>query len=71
MNIVNHQVRLIENEWQAVCDEAKLSEAERAMFWRREYLNPFAFEGWWIGTGMQKSEARKQPCFWRFWIASL
>ncbi len=41
--IINHQVNVIEHEWQAVCDEANLSEVDRALFWRRQFLNPFAF----------------------------
>ena len=41
--IVNHQLRTIENEWTSICDEAGLSEVDRALFWRRQFLNPFAF----------------------------
>jgi serine/threonine-protein kinase HipA len=43
ISIVNHKVRVVENEWQAVCDEANLSEMDRSLFWRRQFLNPFAF----------------------------
>lgn len=43
ISIVNHQVSVIENEWPASCDEAKLSEVDQALFWRRQFLNPFAF----------------------------
>lgn len=41
--IVNHQVSMIANEWQSICNEASLSEVDRALFWRRQFLNPFAF----------------------------
>ncbi len=41
--IVNHQVSVVLNEWHAVCDEAHLSEVDRTLFWRRQFLNPFAF----------------------------
>ena len=41
--IINHQLNVIEHEWQAVCDEANLSEVDRTLFWRRQFLNPFAF----------------------------
>lgn len=41
--IINHQVTVIGHEWQAVCDEASLSEVDRRLFWRRQFLNPFAF----------------------------
>ena len=43
INIVNHQVQVIEQEWQTTCDEARLSEVDRMLFWRRQFLNPFAF----------------------------
>ena len=42
--IVNHQVSMIENEWHSVCDEANFNEVDRTMFWRRQFLNPFAFQ---------------------------
>lgn len=41
--IINHQVNVIEHEWQAICDEASLSEVDRALFWLRQFLNPFVF----------------------------
>ncbi len=34
---------MIEHEWHSICDEALLSEVDRALLWRREFLNPFAF----------------------------
>ena len=43
IHIVNHQVKMIEKKWQAICDEAALSEVDQALFWRRQFLNPFAF----------------------------
>ena len=43
MAIINHQVNVIERDWQAICDEAGLSEVDRALLWRRQFLNPFAF----------------------------
>ncbi|MFM2035804.1 MAG: hypothetical protein RL459_1069 [Pseudomonadota bacterium] len=43
MVIVNHQVNVVEHEWSAICDEAGLSAVERTLFWRRQFLNPFAF----------------------------
>ncbi len=41
--IVNYQVSIIENEWQSICDEANLSQVDRQLFWRRQFLNPFVF----------------------------
>ena len=43
IDIVNHQVGVIEREWQSICNEAGLSAVDRALFWRRQFLNPFAF----------------------------
>ncbi|MBK9439914.1 MAG: type II toxin-antitoxin system HipA family toxin [Comamonadaceae bacterium] len=45
IGIVNTQVTLIEQEWNTVCGEANLSEVDRNFFWRRQFLNPFAFYG--------------------------
>jgi serine/threonine-protein kinase HipA len=43
--IVAHQVTVIRNQWTQICDEASLSAIDRRLFWRRQFLNPFAFEG--------------------------
>lgn len=45
IGIVNHQVNVIEREWNALCEEASLSLVDRNTFWRRQFLNPFAFYG--------------------------
>lgn len=45
IDIVNTQVRLIEQEWNTVCDDANLGAVDRNYFWRRQFLNPFAFYG--------------------------
>ncbi|WP_198556745.1 type II toxin-antitoxin system HipA family toxin [Paraglaciecola sp. MB-3u-78] len=42
--IFEHQKTVIEQNWQAVCDAAELSEVERNLFWRRQFLNPFSVE---------------------------
>ena len=42
--IIAGQQAAIEAHWDAVCDEAALGGAERAFLWRRQFLNPFAFE---------------------------
>ena len=44
--IVDHQLDVIESKWVDVCDEAGLSEVDRAGFWRRQFLNPYAVEGY-------------------------
>ena len=43
--IISHQITTIKSEWKNVCDEAKLSDVDRQFLWRRQFLNPFAFEG--------------------------
>ena len=43
--IIKHQVQVIRKNWNAVCDEAQLTEADRQLFWHRQFLNPFAFFG--------------------------
>src|ERR1019366_704276 len=32
--------------WNEVCDRARMTEVERHYFWRRQFLNPYAFEGY-------------------------
>lgn len=43
--IVKNQVDVVKKRWDAICDEANLSTTDRRYFWRRQFLNPFAFEG--------------------------
>jgi serine/threonine-protein kinase HipA len=43
--IIKHQVGVIRDNWDKVCDQAKLTEADRQLFWHRQFLNPFAFFG--------------------------
>ena len=52
IQLVNRQVAVIEREWDAVCDEAGLSTVDRHYFWRRQFLNPFAFYGAPVGVSM-------------------
>lgn len=42
--LVAHQIEVITRQWRHVCDEAALGEIDRRLFWRRQFLNPFAFE---------------------------
>lgn len=42
--IADRQREAIEANWETVCNEAQLSPVERNLFWRRQFLNPFAFE---------------------------
>jgi serine/threonine-protein kinase HipA len=44
-DIIKHQVEVVRKNWNGVCDEAQLTEADRQLFWQRQFLNPFAFFG--------------------------
>ena len=43
--IIRHQVQVIRENWTVVCDQAQMTEADRQLLWRRQFLNPFAFFG--------------------------
>ncbi|CAM3965285.1 type II toxin-antitoxin system HipA family toxin [Vreelandella rituensis] len=45
-DIINHQRATIHEHWGAVCDEADLSPVDRNFLWGRQFLNPFALEGY-------------------------
>ncbi|WP_374658768.1 type II toxin-antitoxin system HipA family toxin [Phenylobacterium sp.] len=44
--IIEAQLAVIRAQWSAVCDEAGLTEVDRRFLWGRQFLNPFALEGW-------------------------
>ncbi|MDP9163127.1 MAG: type II toxin-antitoxin system HipA family toxin [Pseudomonadota bacterium] len=44
-DIINGQTSVIVAGWPELCDEAQLSQVERAYFWRRQILNDYAFDG--------------------------
>lgn len=44
--IVDRQIDVIETHWDDVCEQAELPEMERARFWGRQFLNPYALEGY-------------------------
>lgn len=35
----------IEKKWKTVCEEAELSQVDRNLLWKRQFLNPFSLEG--------------------------
>jgi serine/threonine-protein kinase HipA len=43
--IVARQLDTIAANWQSLCDEANLGQVDKALFWGRQFLNPFAFYG--------------------------
>ena len=44
--IIASQLEIIRINWDPVCDEAGLTEVDRAFLWGRQFLNPFALQGW-------------------------
>ena len=43
--IMRQQIAAISDNWDAVCDDASLSIADRRLLWRRQFMNDLAFEG--------------------------
>ena len=44
--LIAAQVAAISRQWNAVCDEAELNGVDRDYLWRRQFLNPYAFENY-------------------------
>ena len=44
-HIMRRQICAIRAHWEPVCDEARLADGDRRLFWRRQILNDLAFEG--------------------------
>lgn len=40
--IFEYQIQAITDHWEAVCDEARLSEVDKPLLWQRQFLNPFS-----------------------------
>lgn len=45
LSIFKSQITTINQNWDEVCKEAALSDVDRKLFWRRQFLNDLAFEG--------------------------
>jgi len=45
-NIIDFQIATIEDNWQAICDEAELTDIEVKLFRERMFLHSYAFEGY-------------------------
>jgi len=41
--IIQEMLETVRTEWEATCAEAKLSEVDQNLFWRRIFLNPYIF----------------------------
>lgn len=48
-DIIDGQLQAVTGHWQDVCDEAALGEAQRNALWGRQFLNPFALQGYQKG----------------------
>lgn len=44
--LIDDQVETIKGDWDGVCERARMTKVERSFFWRRQFLNPYAFEGY-------------------------
>lgn len=44
--IIDDQIAAIRANWTKVCDDAGLTEVDRAFLWERQFLNPFALQGY-------------------------
>ncbi|TRY12281.1 type II toxin-antitoxin system HipA family toxin [Shewanella hanedai] len=42
LEIFEYQQMVITQNWNTVCDEAKLSDVDRNLFWKRQFLNPYS-----------------------------
>ncbi len=45
VSIIEHQLEIMADYWNTVCDQARLGEAERHFFWNRQFCNPYTFYG--------------------------
>ena len=43
--IMRRQIAAVAENWEAVCGRAALSDADRRLLWRRQFLNDLAFDG--------------------------
>ena len=44
--VIDGQIDSIRMHWDAVCEEAGLTAVDKALLWKRQFLNPYAFEGY-------------------------
>ena len=40
--IIAHQIQTITSHWESVCAEAELSEVDKRLLWKRQFLNPYS-----------------------------
>ena len=44
--IADHQIATIHDHWNNLCERARLTKPQREWLWGRQFLNPFALEGY-------------------------
>jgi len=44
VSLIESMIGVIVNKWNVVCDEASISEVDRNFYWKRIFMNPYAFE---------------------------
>lgn len=42
--LIKKTINIIVKNWKSVCDEASMSEVDRSFYWKRIFMNPYAFE---------------------------
>lgn len=50
LNIAKSQLFCLDENWSSVCDEASLSQVDRNILWRNQFLNPYVFEDLLFGN---------------------
>jgi hypothetical protein len=50
-SIADRQIDVVRTRWAEICDRGQVTEAERAFLWGRQFLNPYAFEGYRTRSG--------------------
>jgi serine/threonine-protein kinase HipA len=63
--IVDHQIDIIRTDWADVCEQAGLTQTGRNYFWKRQFLNDYALEGWPAAATKRPSGAPSQRPRWR------
>jgi serine/threonine-protein kinase HipA len=61
-----HQLTVIDDCWDDVCEQANLNETDRMLLWGRQFLNPFAFDdlsGKNISTKKLADEIREKKTY--------
>jgi len=44
VDLIENMIDVIVKNWKGVCDEASMSEVDRNFYWKRIFMNPYAFE---------------------------